>query len=245
MTTNLIAKLKYAYAAPSDEQLEIIRNILCNKFQRGDIEIQVEKDLSVGGGFIVTCGNFEYDWSDLGRARQLRTEFNNVRTKNVVSDTGRIISMLKEKVDDFELHISDREVGSVSWVGDGIANVDGIEHAFYGEIIEFEDGSKGMVQDIREDHIGCILFSDTNTIRQGTRAVRTYREAGVPVGDAFIGRVVDALGAPLDGLGDIKESGYRAVEKAAPGIVERQSVNEPMETGILSIDTMFPIGIGS
>ncbi|MCR5403778.1 MAG: F0F1 ATP synthase subunit alpha [Butyrivibrio sp.] len=244
MTTNLIAILKYAYAAPSEEQLEKIRNILCNKFERRDIEIQVEEDPSVGGGFIVSCENFEYDWSDLGRARQLRTEFNNVRTKNIVSDTGKIISMLKEKVDDFELRIYDREVGTVSWVGDGIANIDGIDHAFYGEVIEFDDGTKGMVQDIRDDHIGCILFGNDNTIRQGTRAVRTYQEAGVPVGDAFIGRVIDALGAPLDGLGDIKESGYRAVEKAAPGIIERQSVNEPMETGILSIDTMFPIGRG-
>lgn len=244
MTNNLIAKLRYASTAPSKEQLEKIRIILCNKFERGDIEIQTEKDPKVGGGFIVSCENFEYDWSDLGRARQLRNEFNNVRTKNVVSDTGKIISMLKEKVDNFDLSVYDREVGSVSWVGDGIANIDGIDHAFYGEIIEFEDGTKGMVQDIREDHIGCILFGDDYGIRQGSRAVRTYKEAGVPVGDAFIGRVIDALGAPLDGLGDIKESAFRAVEKTAPGIIDRQSVNEPMETGILSIDTMFPIGRG-
>ena len=244
MTTNLIAKLKYAYAAPSEEQLEKIRNILCNKFERRDIEIQVEKDPSVGGGFIVSCENFEYDWSDLGRARQLRNEFNNVRTKNIVSDTGKIISMLKEKVDDFDLRIYDREVGTVSWVGDGIANIDGIDHAFYGEVIEFDDGTKGMVQDIRQDHIGCILFGNDNTIRQGTRAVRTYQEAGVPVGDAFIGRVIDALGAPLDGGAEITTDSYRPIEMNAPGIVDRKSVSVPMETGILSIDSMFPIGRG-
>jgi F-type H+-transporting ATPase subunit alpha len=101
-----------------------------------------------------------------------------------------------------------------------------------------------MAQDIRDDHIGCMLFGNDTGIRQGTRAVRTYKEAGIPVGEGFIGRVIDALGAPIDGLGDIKESGYRPVEGPAPGIIDRQSVNEPMETGILSIDTMFPIGRG-
>ena len=244
MSEKITAKLRYANTAPSDEQISKIKAMLCNKFDVSDIELEVSEDKSIGGGFIVSCKNFEYDWSDAGRARQLRAELNNLRRKNGDTDTGRIISMLSTKVDDFNLSIEDREVGTVTWVGDGIANVDGIEHAFYGEIIEFEDGTKGMAQDIRDDHIGCILFGNDTGIRQGTRAVRTYKEAGIPVGEGFIGRVVDALGAPIDGLGDIQESGYRAVEEPAPGIVERQSVNEPMETGILSIDTMFPIGRG-
>lgn len=244
MNEKLKAKLRYASTAPNPEQVEKIKALLCKKFKVADIEFETVSDPSIGGGFVVSCGNYEYDWSDAGRARQLKAEIENLRRKNGENDTGRIISLLKGKVDGFDLNVEDREVGIVEWVGDGIANVNGIEHAFYGEIIEFEDGTRGMAQDIREDHIGCILFGNDAGIRQGTRAMRTYKEAGIPVGEAFIGRVIDALGAPIDGLGDIKESGYRAVEEPAPGIVERQSVNEPLETGILSIDTMFPIGRG-
>ncbi len=243
MSEVLNAKLRYATTAPSKEQIEKIKSVLCSKLGTDSIEIVIEQDPSIGGGFVVSCGNYEYDWSDAGRARQLRVELNNIK-RDGNTDTGKLISMLSRKVEDFELSIKDREVGCVEWVGDGIANVNGIDHAFYGEIIEFEDGTKGMAQDIREDHIGCILFGNDIRIGQGTRAVRTYKEAGIPVGEAFIGRVIDTLGAPIDGLGDIKESGYRAVEEPAPGIIDRQSVNEPMETGILSIDTMFPIGRG-
>ncbi len=244
MSDMLKATLRYASTAPSKEQIDKIRALLKDKFAGQDIEVETVLDSSIGGGFIVSCGNYEYDWSDAGRARQLKAELNNISRKKGDNDTGRIISMLSSRVENFNLSIEDREVGTVEWVGDGIANVKGIDHAFYGEIIEFEDGTKGMAQDIREDHIGCILFGNDTGIKQGTRAVRTYKEAGIPVGEAFIGRVVDALGAPIDGLGAIKEAGYRAIEEPAPGIIERQSVNEPMETGILSIDTMFPIGRG-
>ena len=244
MDKNLKALLRYAATAPTSDQLEKIGGILAERIGVQNIEIECVRDSSVQGGFIVSCGNFEYDWSDLGRARQLRTELNEVYTKGKDVDAGQIISLFKEKVEDFELSTKDREVGTVIWVGDGIANIEGIDHAFYGEIVEFEDGTKGMVHDIRDDHIGCILFGDDSGIRQGCRAVRTYKEAGIPVGDAFIGRVVDSLGAPLDGQGDIKASGFSPIERPAPGIIERQSVSEPMETGILSIDTMFPIGRG-
>ncbi len=238
------AILRYASVAPTKEQLDEIKKLIEVRLKDKEVELLCLQDESIKGGFIVSCGNLEYDWSNEGRAKQLRTEFNSIKNSELARDTGKLISMLREKVDDFDLSVKGREVGIVTWVGDGIANIEGIEHAFYGEIIEFEDGTKGMAQDIREDHIGCILFGDDKGIRQGSKAARTYKEAGVPVGENFIGRVIDALGAPVDGKGPIKETAFREVEKRAPGIIERQPVNEPMETGILSIDTMFPIGRG-
>ena len=138
----------------------------------------------------------------------------------------------------------DSEVGTVITVGDGIASIYGIDHAMYGEIVTFENGLKGMVQDIRRNEIGCILFGSDTRISEGTKVTRTGKRAGVPVGDAYIGRVVNALGEPIDGKGSIEADGYRPIEQEAPGIVDRKSVSVPMETGILSIDSMFPIGRG-
>ena len=138
----------------------------------------------------------------------------------------------------------DQEVGKVIWVGDGIATVYGIEHAMYGEIVIFENGIRGMVQDIRRDQVGCIILGKDIEIKEGTKVTRTKKKAGVPVGDAYIGRIINALGAPIDGKGEIPADDYRAIEQEAPGIVDRQSVDQPMETGILAIDSMFPIGRG-
>ena len=137
-----------------------------------------------------------------------------------------------------------RETGEVIWVGDGIVTVYGIDHAMYGEIVAFENGVKGMVQDVRQNEIGIILFGRDTGIKEGTKVVRTKKKAGIPVGDAFVGRVINALGEPIDGNGDVKEDDYRPIEQEAPGIIDRQSVDTPMETGILSIDSMFPIGRG-
>ena len=155
-----------------------------------------------------------------------------------------IISILKEEIKNYDEISKDQEVGTVISVGDGIATVYGIDHAMYGEVVTFENGLKGMVQDIRANSIGCILFGKDTGIKEGTKVARTQKQAGVPVGDAFIGRIVNALGAPIDGKGEIKADGYRPVENPAPGIIERKSVTVPLETGILSIDSMFPIGRG-
>ena len=155
-----------------------------------------------------------------------------------------IISILKTEIENYDTVCKDQEVGTVIWVGDGIATVYGIEHAMYGEIVIFENGVKGMVQDIKRDQVGCIIFGKDTEIKEGTKVTRTKKKAGIPVGDAFLGRIVNALGAPIDGKGEIKEDDYRAIEQEAPGIVDRQSVNQPMETGILAIDSMFPIGRG-
>ena len=159
-------------------------------------------------------------------------------------NSDEIISVLREEIENFDKMSRDSEVGTVIAVGDGIARIYGIDHAMYGEIVTFENGLKGMVQDIRRDEIGCILFGSDTGIREGTKVSRTGKRAGVPVGDAYIGRVVNALGEAIDGKGEIQADDYRPIEREAPGIIDRKSVSVPMETGILSIDAMFPIGRG-
>ncbi|MDO5398063.1 MAG: F0F1 ATP synthase subunit alpha [bacterium] len=156
----------------------------------------------------------------------------------------QVVAILKKEIRDYELVKNDSEVGTVIYVGDGIANVYGIDHAMYGEIVVFDDGTKGMVQDIRKDSIGVIIFGKDKGISEGSKVKRTKRRAGIPVGEKFLGRVVNALGEPIDGLGDIEADDYFPIEQEAPGITERQPVNTPMETGILAVDSMFPIGRG-
>ena len=158
--------------------------------------------------------------------------------------SGDIISILKSEIENFDFDTRDKEVGTVIWVGDGIVTIYGIDNAMYGEIVVFENGIKGMVQDIRRTEIGCILFGKDTGIKEGTKVTRTGKRAGVPVGEEFLGRIINALGAPIVGKGAIKEADYMPVEQEAPSIADRQSVNEPLQTGILSIDSMFPIGKG-
>ena len=235
-----VVTLSYV-TAPTDEQLQNIRNFVQKKYNREDMVFETKEDPSLGGGFIIRAGNEVYDWSTNGRMKQFADKLSQVG--KTASEQG-IISILKGEIEDFNLQAQENEIGSVSWVGDGIANVNGIDHAEYGEIVIFDSGVKGMVQDVRRDEIGCILFGHDTEIREGTRVVRTGKRAGIPVGDGFKGRIVDALGAPIDGAGPIKEEGYRPIEQPAPSIVDRQSVGVPMETGILAIDSMFPIGRG-
>lgn len=159
-------------------------------------------------------------------------------------NSDEIISILKEEIANYDEISKDKEVGTVVSVGDGIATIYGIDHAAYGEIVTFENGLKGMVQDIRQNSIGCILFGDDREIGEGTRVFRIGKSAGVPAGEGYIGRVVNALGAPIDGKGEIEAKEYRPIEYPAPSIVDRKSVTVPLETGILSIDSMFPIGRG-
>ena len=158
--------------------------------------------------------------------------------------SGEIISILKSEIENYDFDARDKEVGTVIWVGDGIVTIYGIDNAMYGEIVVFENGVKGMVQDIRKTEIGCILFGRETGIKEGTKVTRTGKRAGIPVGDKYLGRIVDALGAPIDGKGKIETADYSPIEQEAPGIIDRKSVSEPMETGILSIDSMFPIGRG-
>ena len=238
------AILKYV-TEPTEAQLEGIREFIKKESGSDEIELVCEKEESLGGGFVLSIGNKEYDWSTEGRIKQLTEKILGDNREGKHSQTLEgIISILQSEIEDFDLEAKDKEVGTVKSVGDGIVNIDGIDHAMYGEIVIFDNGIKGMVQDIKRDEIGCILFGSDSEIREGSRVMRTGRKAGIPVGDQFLGRVINALGAPVDGEGDIPSSDYRPIENEAPGIVDRKSVSVPLETGILSIDSMFPIGRG-
>ena len=239
------AQLLYV-TPPDEEQLDKIRKFLVREYNNEDITIETKEDKSLKSGFILRVGSKEYDWSEQGRINQLKDKINSA----VSSSTGlnisqeNIISILKASIEDFQLAAKDKEIGVVTYVADGIVAVDGIDHACYGEIVIFDCGVKGMVQDIRRDDIGVILFGKETEIFEGSRVVRTGKIAGMPVGEGFLGRIVDALGNPIDGHGEIDAAGYRPLENPAPSVVDRESVNVPMETGILAIDSMFPLGRG-
>ena len=229
---------------PSDRQLKGIVSFLEEKYPGRVLNLTRKQNENLGSGFILRAGSQEYDWSTKGREALLKKKIDSMELsgKDSLLVQKGIISILRDSLENID--VSGNEVGIVNSVGDGIVYVDGIDHAMYGEVVIFENGQKAMVQDVREDEVGCILFDDEEEIEEGTKAVRSGRMAGIPVGDEFIGRVVNALGAPIDGKGEISASDYRPIEQPAPGIVDRKSVDTPLETGILSIDSMFPIGRG-
>lgn len=226
---------------PPDEHQEQGIRVFLQKRYGEDVALTIQQDSSLKSGFQLHVGSEVYDWSAKGRMEQFRQQVEQLVAKNTRKD---IIPLLRSSIDEFRLLAKSSEVGTVKSIGDGIAVVEGLEHAAYGEILMFDNGIKGMVQDLRRNETGCILFDNADDISAGSKVARTGKTAGVPVGDAFLGRVVDALGRPIDGGDAIPADGYRPVEEPAPGIIDRQSVDTPMETGLLSIDAMFPIGRG-
>lgn len=227
---------------PDAEQLAKMREFFLNEYKADDIDFVIEKDPSVVGGFRIFVGDENYDWSTLGRIRQLRKSFQSLQKEY---DPAQIVSLLREDIQNFELHAGHQQVGFVISVGDGIATIKGLRDVEYGEIVLFDCGVKGMVQDIRADGTnGIVLFGDDSEIYEGSRVVRTQRTAGIPISTKILGRIIDPLGKPVDGGGEIGAKEYYPIERPAPGIIERKSVNRPLETGILAIDSMFPIGRG-
>ncbi len=236
---------------PSDEQKTKFIEFLAAKYsvRKEDVELEVVLEPKVHGGFILDVGSDEYDWSTRGRERQFENRIDAARQKAYRDDgsgdgSGSIMTMLKTAIDRFHIQAEKSEVGTVETAGDGIVTIDGLSHVQYGEIVLFDNGVKGMVQDINDDGIGAILFDQEGTIGEGSRVVGTGKRAGIPVGDGFLGRVIDALGSPIDGGSPIVSDEYRPIEEPAPGIIDRKPVTTPMETGILAIDSMFPIGRG-
>jgi len=228
----------YSAARPDARQEAGLLSFLREKYGDG-VALRWEYSALFPGGFRLEVGSEIYDWSVNGRFQQLKDTLT-----HIPSSAGNVIPLLKGQIDGWMPKLTPQEVGMVLGVGDGIARVDGLDHVSYGEIVVFSSGVKGMVLDLKEDAVGCILFDEDADISAGDTVRRTKKTAGMPVGEAFLGRVVDPLGAPMDGKGEIAAADYLPIETAAPSIIDRQSVNRPLETGILTIDSMFPIGRG-
>ena len=204
-----------------------------------DVELVWQKDASLRNGFRLEIGDDVYDWSLEGRMRQLAHHVH-----EALRGAGDVIPLLRSAIEEWQPEALAQNTGTVLTVEDGIATVSGLPDAFYGEILIFSDGVRGMVQNLERDEIGCILFGDDSAVEQGSPVYRTNRVAGIPVGEGFLGRVVDALGSPIDGGAPVEAEAYRPMESPAPDIIARQPVNQPMETGLIAIDSMFPIGRG-
>ena len=235
--SRLSAELRSA-ARPTGEQLHRFEEFLNRTYHR-TVPLHWEEDAALKSGFRLQVGSDVYDWTFDGRVRQF-TDY----LRQLQPGKDDLLPLMRQAVDDWELAAVPEEIGTVRTVDSEIATVTGLEHAQYGEILIFSGGVRGMVQDLRPDGLSCILFGDSEAISAGSMVRRTLKTAGMPVGDEFLGRVVDALGQPIDGRGRLRPQGRRPIEAPAPGILDRQPVNAPMETGLLAIDSMFPIGRG-
>ena len=242
MASDKLKASLYSQTAPNSTQEARFIQFLEKRYQK-EVELVWVERTDIESGFRLEVGDEVFNWTPEGKKDQLMEMLDKIKRKSV--DTGEeLISLFKTSVNEWEAKTRPEEEGIVKTVGDGIVVAEGLPSIQYGEIVIFESGVKGMVQDLRRDEVGIILFGDDSGVVEGSRVRRTKKTAGIPVGDAYLGRVIDALGNPIDGFGPVKSSGYRPVETPAPGIIDRQSVNEPMNTGILSIDSMFPIGRG-
>ncbi len=228
----------YAAVPPTKEQEERFLAFLKRESGKQYALIWKQSD-AFPGGFRLEAGNKIYDWNKQGRLEQLKEVLD-----NVPYEKDQLIPLFSETVKNWVPQVLAKEVGTVLTVGDGIATVGGLTGAQYGEILIFSGGVRGMVQNLTSEEAGCILFEDDEEIEEGSKVLRTGKTAAIPVGEEFIGRVIDALGTPIDGKGSIAAVSYRPIENPAPGIIDRQPVNRPLETGILAIDSMFPIGRG-
>ena len=223
---------------PTGEQKQAMEQVLSRRYGR-PVVLTWQEDRSISSGFLIKLGDETIDWTAQGRLEQLKQQLSALPT-----GAGSVIPLIRETVDQWQPQIQARQAGRVLAVADGIASVSGLPGASYGEVLLFENGVRGMVQNLSQDQIDCILFDDESSVSEGSAVYCTGRTAGLPVGEGFLGRVINALGVPVDGKGPVTPQGYAPIESPAPGIVDRQPVDTPMETGILTIDSMFPIGRG-
>ena len=216
---------------PRQEDLDRIRREVKKLYDATEVILNVVVEESLLSGYVLQVGDRLFDNS--GR-HQL----------DKMMEGKPSLATLKTRIEDYHPAQTSAEGGVVISSGDGIVQVEGMDRAVYGEIVTFENGAKGMVESVEPEKLGIMLFDGAETVGVGTLVTRSGKRAGIPVGDAFLGRVIDPLGEPIDGKGPIEAEGYNPIEKQAPGILERQSVDTPLHTGILAIDSMFPIGRG-
>ncbi|WP_164168519.1 F0F1 ATP synthase subunit alpha [Ruminococcus flavefaciens] len=240
------------YVTPLTEaQQADLRQFIMDKFVKEDVDIEYKHDPDIIGGFILNAGDLEYDKSYRTGLRLMKdslqtkaAEYVDGGTSKNTSKNSDIISVLKTEVRDFEVKSGATETGFITRLGDGIARVHGMNSVMYGELVEFETGIRGIVQNLEEKSVGVVLLGDDHGLTEGSSVIRTGKRAGIGVSDELLGRVVDALGSPIDGQGQIKADDYFPIEREAPGVIERKPVSTPLQTGILAIDSMFPIGRG-
>lgn len=240
------------YVTPlTESQQADLKKFIIDKFVKDDVALEYRYDPDIIGGFILNAGDVEYDKSYRTALRKMKGSFQEKAAQEPEKQAGAaegkssdIISVLKTEVRDFDVRSGATETGFITKLGDGIASVFGMHGVMYGELVEFENGVRGIVQNLEEKSVGVVLLGDDHGLTEGSSVIRTGKRAGVGVSDELLGRVVDALGAPIDGLGNIKADDYFPIEREAPGVIERKPVTVPLQTGILAIDSMFPIGRG-
>jgi F-type H+-transporting ATPase subunit alpha len=232
----------YCAQKPSEELTAQFREVIRKKLGCNEVVLDIRIDPSLIGGYVLNADGKTYDKSVKNALKGLQKDLaKRAASENAGSD---IVSMIKEEIADFEVKLEVNEGGSVLSIHDGIVNCFGLEKVMFGELVEFDTGVKGIVQNITKDYVGVVLLGSDRGLYEGSKVVRTGKRAGVPVGEEMIGRVVDALGAPIDGKGSINAADFFPVEAEAAGVCIRKSVSEPLQTGILAIDSMFPIGRG-
>ncbi len=242
------AVVRYVTPLTESQQAEL-RKFIMEKFTKDEVDIEYRRDPDIIGGFILNAGDVEFDRSYRTSLRAIREDLKNKAAEAVDRSgknlkSGDIISILKTEVKDFDIKSGSAETGTVLRLGDGIARVHGLSGVMYGELVEFETGIRGIVQNLEEKSVGVVLLGDDRGLTEGSSVIRTGKRAGIGVSDELLGRVVDALGSPIDGLNSIHAEDYFPIEREAPGVIERKSVSVPLQTGILAIDSMFPIGRG-
>ena len=220
-----------AARTPREEDLERIKKEVAKLYDATEVILNVTVDDSLLSGYVLQIGDRVFDNSGRHAIDQMMADKPS-------------LANLKTRIEDYKPAATSEEGGVVISSADGIVEVEGMDRAVYGEIVTFENGAKGMVESVEPGRLGIMLFDGAETVGVGTMVTRSGKRAGIPVGDGFLGRVIDPLGEPIDGKGPIEAVGYNPIEKQAPGILERQSVDTPLHTGILAIDSMFPIGRG-
>ncbi len=216
---------------PAEDAVERIRTQLKKQYGAVEVELTVSVEPDLISGYVLQVGDRVFDNSGKSALAAITAD-------------APSLAVMQTRVEDYKPAATTAEGGTVISAADGVVDVKGMDQAVYGEIVTFDNGAKGMVESVEPDHLGIMLFDKIEEVGVGTLVTRSGKRAGIPVGDGFLGRVISPLGEPIDGKGPIEAEGYNPIEKQAPGILERQSVDTPLHTGILAIDSMFPIGRG-